>query len=64
MLCDKPVLPAGLHTALKTLEEKYAEQIEDDEQIVMLKDQTIEEEGDGGSTEIDLGRGMKIVHVD
>ena len=28
------------------------------------KDQTIEDEGDGGSTEIDLGRGMKIVHVD
>ena len=28
------------------------------------KDQTIDDEGDGGSTEIDLGRGMKIVHVD
>ena len=28
------------------------------------KDQTIEEEGDGGSTEIDLGRGKKFVHVE
>ena len=36
-------LPAALHAALKPLEEKYKASLEDDEQIVMIKDQVIEE---------------------
>ena len=45
MSCSKPVLPAGLHDALTTLGEKYVAtwQIEDDAQIVLMKDNVIEE---------------------